>query len=67
MYLIVDEVQTGGGATGQMWYHETWNLPYPADIVCFSKKMMTGGFYFTDDLLPMEVRAGDTSSSISKI
>ncbi len=51
----MDEVQTGGGATGRMWHHETWNLPSPPDIVTFSKKMLTGGFYFTDELMPTEV------------
>ena len=25
--FIVDEVQTGGGATGRMWAHEHWELP----------------------------------------
>ena len=54
-YFIVDEVQTGGGTTGHMWFHETWNLPYPPDIVTFSKKMLTGGFYQTEEMLPTEV------------
>lgn len=52
---MVDEVQTGGGATGSFWHHETWNLPSPPDIVTFSKKMLTGGFYFSDELMPTEV------------
>lgn len=43
--LILDEVQTGGGATGKYWCHEHFNLPDPADFVTFSKKMLTGGFY----------------------
>jgi len=55
-YLIVDEVQTGGGTTGRMWYHESWDLPQPPHIVTFSKKMMTGGFYFTEELMQKEVR-----------
>ncbi|KAK2160754.1 hypothetical protein LSH36_127g08000 [Paralvinella palmiformis] len=53
-YMILDEVQTGGGATGQMWFHETWNLPSPPDIVTFSKKMLTGGFYHTEEMLATE-------------
>ena len=56
VYLIVDEVQTGGGATGEFWFHETWDLPSPPDIVVFSKKLQTGGFYHTDELRPQEVR-----------
>lgn len=52
---MVDEVHTGGGATGRFWQHETWNLPSPPDIVTFSKKMFTGGFYFTEELMPTEV------------
>ena len=55
VYLIVDEVQTGGGPTGTMWHHEQWDLPYPADIMVFSKKALTGGFYLTDEMRPTEV------------
>ncbi|CAB1350282.1 unnamed protein product, partial [Coregonus sp. 'balchen'] len=29
----VDEVQTGGGATGKFWAHEHWGMDDPADIV----------------------------------
>jgi len=53
-YFIVDEVQTGGGATGRLWHHESWDLPQPPHIVAFSKKMLTGGFYFTEDLMYKE-------------
>ena len=52
--LIVDEVQTGGGATGAVWAHEAWQLPEPPDVVTFSKKMQLGGFYFREDLAPPE-------------
>jgi 4-aminobutyrate aminotransferase / (S)-3-amino-2-methylpropionate transaminase len=52
--LIVDEVQTGAGATGRFWAHEAWELPEPPDAVTFSKKMQLGGFYHRDDLLPAE-------------
>lgn len=44
--LIVDEVQTGIGATGKFWAHEHWNLPSPPDMVTFSKKAQAAGFYF---------------------
>ncbi|KAM5347503.1 hypothetical protein ACJ41O_010508 [Fusarium nematophilum] len=44
--LIADEVQTGLGATGRFWAHEHWNLSDPPDMVTFSKKAQTGGFYY---------------------
>lgn len=44
--LIVDEVQTGVGATGKFWAHEHWNLEEPPDMVTFSKKAQTAGYYF---------------------
>ncbi|KAK7742084.1 4-aminobutyrate transaminase [Cytospora paraplurivora] len=44
--LIVDEVQTGVGATGKFWAHEHWNLTTPPDLVTFSKKAQTAGYYF---------------------
>ena len=51
--LIVDEVQTGVGATGRFWAHEHWNLKDPPDMVTFSKKAQTAGYYFGNpDLRP---------------
>uniref|UniRef100_A0A914BWL0 (S)-3-amino-2-methylpropionate transaminase n=1 Tax=Acrobeloides nanus TaxID=290746 RepID=A0A914BWL0_9BILA len=47
--FIVDEVQTGGGASGTFWAFEQWNLPTPPDMVTFSKKLLTGGYYYTED------------------
>ena len=49
-FLIIDEVQTGVGATGRMWAHEAWGLQ--PDIMTFSKKMQLGGFYFRKELMP---------------
>lgn len=49
--MIVDEVQTGVGATGKFWAHEHWNLATPPDIVTFSKKAQTAGYYFGNPLL----------------
>ncbi|KAI1430568.1 aminotransferase class-III-domain-containing protein [Xylaria sp. CBS 124048] len=49
--LIVDEVQTGVGATGRFWAHEHWDLPTPPDMVTFSKKAQTAGYYFGDPSL----------------
>ncbi|XP_033630525.1 4-aminobutyrate aminotransferase, mitochondrial-like [Asterias rubens] len=47
--FIVDEVQTGCCTTGHFWAHEAWNLPEPPDFVVFSKKMLTGGYYFKEE------------------
>ncbi|KAF2471337.1 4-aminobutyrate aminotransferase [Lindgomyces ingoldianus] len=44
--FIVDEVQTGVGATGKFWAHEHWGLSSPPDMVTFSKKAQTAGYYF---------------------
>lgn len=52
--FMLDEVQTGCGATGKMWAHEHLNLDEPPDLVSFSKKMLTGGFYFRENLMPQE-------------
>ncbi|KAJ1335548.1 4-aminobutyrate aminotransferase [Microdochium nivale] len=49
--LIVDEVQTGVGATGKFWAHDHWDLPDPPDMVTFSKKAQTAGYYFGDPAL----------------
>ncbi|CAH0038053.1 unnamed protein product [Clonostachys solani] len=46
--FIVDEVQTGFGATGKFWGHAHWNLTSPPDIVTFSKKAQTAGYFFGD-------------------
>lgn len=51
--FIVDEVQTGVGATGKFWAHEHWGLDSPPDMVTFSKKAQTAGYYFgNNDLRP---------------
>ncbi|PZC84408.1 hypothetical protein B5X24_HaOG204982 [Helicoverpa armigera] len=50
--LILDEVQTGCGPTGKMWCHEHFNLPSPPDLVTFSKKMLTGGYYARPEFKP---------------
>lgn len=49
--MIVDEVQTGVGATGKFWAHEHWNLMVPPDMVTFSKKFQAAGFYYGNDQL----------------
>jgi 4-aminobutyrate aminotransferase/(S)-3-amino-2-methylpropionate transaminase len=47
--FIVDEVQTGGGSTGKFWAHEHWGLENPPDLVTFSKKMQTGGYFAKEE------------------
>ena len=60
--MIVDEVQTGAGATGSFWASDKWNLSSPPDFLTFSKKMcavtsrriaddcrQAAGFYHTSD------------------
>ncbi|OQE14894.1 hypothetical protein PENSTE_c032G07568 [Penicillium steckii] len=49
--FIVDEVQTGVGATGKFWAHDHWNLSSPPDMVTFSKKAQTAGYYFGNPAL----------------
>lgn len=51
----VDEVQTGGGGTGKFWAHEHWGMDDPADVVSFSKKLLSGGYYHKDELQPDKV------------
>lgn len=46
--LIMDEVQTGVGATGVMWAHERFNLQPPPDLVTFSKKFQSAGYFYHD-------------------
>ncbi|GJN87403.1 hypothetical protein Rhopal_000352-T1 [Rhodotorula paludigena] len=52
VYMIVDEVQTGVGATGSFWAHEKWQLDHPPDFVTFSKKMQAAGFYHAPETRP---------------
>ncbi|KAJ6155611.1 hypothetical protein N7470_006177 [Penicillium chermesinum] len=49
--FIVDEVQTGVGATGKFWAHDHWNLTTPPDMVTFSKKAQTAGYYYGNPAL----------------
>jgi 4-aminobutyrate aminotransferase/(S)-3-amino-2-methylpropionate transaminase len=49
--FIVDEVQTGVGATGKFWAHDHWNLDTPPDLVTFSKKAQTAGYYYGNPAL----------------
>ncbi|WRT69537.1 4-aminobutyrate aminotransferase [Kwoniella shivajii] len=53
-YFIVDEVQTGVGATGTFWAHEKWGLKQgeEPDFVTFSKKMQAAGVYHKKETRP---------------
>ena len=50
--FIVDEVQTGGGATGKMWAHDYWGLSTAPDIVVFAKKCQIAGYFSVPALKP---------------
>lgn len=51
--LIIDEVQTGVGATGKLWAHEHFNITPAPDFVTFSKKFQNAGYYFHDpEIIP---------------
>jgi 4-aminobutyrate aminotransferase / (S)-3-amino-2-methylpropionate transaminase len=52
--FIADEVQTCGGSMGTWWAHEGWGLDDPPDLVTFSKKLQTGGYYCKEEFFPAE-------------
>jgi 4-aminobutyrate aminotransferase/(S)-3-amino-2-methylpropionate transaminase len=52
--FVVDEVQTGVGATGRFWAHEAWELPEPPDIVTWSKKFQLGGIHLREELFDLD-------------
>lgn len=45
---IIDEVQTGVGATGKFWCHEYADIQPSVDLVTFSKKFQSAGYFFHD-------------------
>ena len=65
--LIIDEVQTGGGATGKMWCHEHFQLEDGADIVTYSKKMLAAGIYHKKDLAPKHPARSALSISLTEL
>jgi 4-aminobutyrate aminotransferase-like enzyme len=54
VFFIVDEVQTGVGATGTFWAHEKWGLKEgeEPDFVTFSKKMQAAGVFHNLETRP---------------
>ena len=58
--FLVDEVQTGLGATGKLWAHEHFALPHSPDLMTFAKKMQVGGYYFREELNTVPYRIFNT-------
>ena len=56
--LIVDEVQTGLGATGKMWAHQWWELKEhgldPPEFITVSKKTQQSGIFFFKEDIPKQ-------------
>ncbi|CAM4843188.1 unnamed protein product, partial [Rotaria magnacalcarata] len=52
--LLIDEVQTGLGATGKFWAHEHFNLPESPDIVTYAKKFQTAGYFAKAEYQPKQ-------------
>jgi 4-aminobutyrate aminotransferase / (S)-3-amino-2-methylpropionate transaminase len=58
--FLIDEVQTGLGATGKLWAHEYFNLPHSPDLMTFAKKMQIGGFFYSSQLQTTPYRIFNT-------
>lgn len=43
--LIIDEIQTGAGASGQMWMSDSYNLRFPPECVVGGKRLGCGVVY----------------------
>ncbi len=61
--LILDEVQTGFGLTGSWWAFE--QLEVLPDIVCFAKKMQTGGIFVSRRVEEVDDHVFEKSSRIN--
>jgi len=48
--LVCDEVQTGWGATGRLWAHELFDMPFPPDVVTWAKKAQNGILFVSEEL-----------------
>jgi 4-aminobutyrate aminotransferase-like enzyme len=48
--LVLDEVQTGWGATGRLWAHQLFDLPCPPDAVVWAKKAQNGVLFVSEEL-----------------
>ncbi|RMG38700.1 MAG: L-lysine 6-transaminase [Methanobacteriota archaeon] len=61
--LIFDEVQTGLGLTGEMWYLN--HLPIQPDLVSFGKKTQVCGFFSNKRIEEVEGHVFEESSRIN--
>ena len=61
--LILDEVQTGLGITGEMWAYEHFDVV--PDMMCFGKKTQVCGFCSTDRIDEIENNVFNTSGRIN--
>jgi 4-aminobutyrate aminotransferase/(S)-3-amino-2-methylpropionate transaminase len=48
--VLMDEVQTGFGATGRPWAHEHFDLPCSPDAVVWAKKAQNGVLFVSEEL-----------------
>lgn len=39
---------------GTMWKHTQWNLSHPPDIVTFSKKLQSSGYFHNIEIRPKQ-------------
>ncbi len=63
LMLIFDEVQTGLGLTGKMWYFN--HLPIKPDLVAFGKKAQVCGFFSNRRIEEVEGHVFEESSRIN--
>ncbi len=61
--LIMDEVQTGLGMTGQFWCYQHYGIV--PDMICFGKKTQVCGFACTDRIDEVESNVFHVSSRIN--
>ena len=61
--FIVDEVQTGMGATGKMWMYQHSGIK--PDLLAFGKKMQVGGIMASDTIKEFDDNPFATSSRIN--
>lgn len=59
--FIVDETETGVGATGKAWGHEHWYLEDCPDLMTFGGKAGLGGFFSS-----LNFRLGDNASQYNQ-
>lgn len=51
VFLLIQTRSPGFGATGSFWAHDHWKLTTPPDMVTFSKKAQTAGYFFGNEKL----------------